>query len=340
MLRGLVVATALLFLLSSSPTSLLPPSLLPLSDGQTSTLVTALRWLLAVCLVLEVNAGLGRWAERNWLWRDDKSVWNWPKEVAVVTGGSRGIGAAVAKKLATYGIRVAVLDVQPFSDDLENDKSNRIRFYRCDITSRQAVHEAGEAVRSDIGEPSILVNNAGIGNANSILDVTPQRLRAIFDINLLSHWNTVQEFLPAMIAKKKGHIMANASLAAFSAGAGMTDYSCTKAGVQAFHEGLTQELKHRYHAPQIKTSIVYPNWTRTKLTSYLNEQFQKAKTPVVEPEQVAEAMLKQIIAAKGGHVILGPTIAASIRALPTWIQELIRDSQAQMVTVNATSAVA
>jgi all-trans-retinol dehydrogenase (NAD+) len=89
-----------------------------------------------------------------------------------------------------------------------------------------------------------LINNAGIGNAYTVLDIPIEALRKLFDINLISHWSTVQEFLPDMIANKKGHIMSVASLASFVALAGAVDYSATKAALLAFHEGLTQELKH------------------------------------------------------------------------------------------------
>lgn len=358
MIRAFVFATAFLVLQTFWPLRL--PSL-PFSEEQQARVFTILKWLLAACFLREVNGILSRWAENRWLWKDDKSAWQWTNELAVVTGGSKGIGASVVERLVSYGIKVAVLDLEPLSEELQTgmlskrsmdisrlradephsaDEENLITFYQCDITSRDAVHKAAEAIRSDHGPPSILINNAGIGNANTILEMTPRRLRTIFDVNLLSHWNTVQEFLPDMIAKKKGHIMSTASLAAFLGLAGMVDYSCTKAGLIAFHEGLTQELKHRYHAPQIKTSIVYPNWTRTRLIEGLAEGIQRSRAPIVEPKDVAEAMVRQIIAARSGQVILGPSGVASIRALPMWLQEFIRDRMAQVVTINSTTAVA
>jgi all-trans-retinol dehydrogenase (NAD+) len=161
----------------------------------------------------------------------------------------------------------------------------------------------------------------------------------LFHVNIISHWNTVQEFLPDMIAKKKGHIMSTASLAAFLGLAGSVEYSCTKAGLIAFHEGLTQELKHRYKAPQIKTTIVYPNWTRTRMITSLENGIKAAFAPIVEPDVVAKAMVEQIIAARSGQVILGPRLTASIRAMPIWLQEVIRDRVANIVTSDGTTAV-
>lgn len=215
-----------------------------------------------------------------------------------------------------------------------------IRYYRCDVTSRDDVHKAGEAVRSDLGSPSILINNAGIGNAYSILDIPNQALRKLFDINLISHWSTIQEFMPDMIAKKKGHIMSVASLASFVALAGAVDYSATKAALLALHEGLTQELKHQYKCPEIKTTIVHPGWTKSAITSHeaIKAGLNKAGASLLEPEDVAHAMVKQIIAAKSGQIVLGPVVAPKIRAFPIWLQEIVRDSQANIVSGNGSTA--
>lgn len=159
-------------------------------------------------------------------------------------------------------------------------------------------------------------------------------MRKIFDINLLSHWSTVQEFLPDMLAKNKGHIMSVASLASFATIAGAVDYGCTKAALLAFHEGLTQELKHRYKCPQIKTSIIHPNWTKSAITSHpaLEAGLKRIGARLLEAEDVAEAMVNQIIAAKSGQIVLGPAMVPKVRAFPLWLQEIIRDSQANLVT--------
>jgi all-trans-retinol dehydrogenase (NAD+) len=190
-----------------------------------------------------------------------------------------------------------------------------------------------------LGSPSILINNAGIGNASTILDIPLENLRRLFEINLLSHWSTVQEFLPSMIAKRKGHIMSVASLASFVSLAAAVDYSCTKSALLAFHEGLGQELKHRYKCPEIKTSIVHPNWTKTAITAHpaLQAGLKRVGIKLLEAEDVAEAMVNQIIAARSGQIILGPGISPKLRALPAWLQEIIRDSQANVVNGSGTT---
>jgi short-subunit dehydrogenase len=213
------------------------------------------------------------------------------------------------------------------------DELRLVHFYQCDMTSRDDIHRAAEAIRSDLGPPSILVNNAGIGNAYTILDISMENLRRLFEVNLLSHWSTVQEFLPDMLAKKKGHIMSVASLASFVSLAAAVDYSCTKSALLSFHEGLVQELKHRYKCPQIKTTIVHPGWTKTAITAHpaIQAGLKSVGAKLLEAEDVAEAMVKRVIAARSGQLILGPSISPKLRALPTWLQELVRDSQANVV---------
>lgn len=134
--------------------------------------------------------------------------------------------------------------------------------------------------------------------------------------------------------------MGVASLASFVALAGAVDYSCTKAALLAFHEGLTQELKHRYKCPEVMTSIVHPGWTKSAITSDPGVQagLKKIGAKLLEPEDVAAAMVKHILAARSGQLILGPGISSKVRAFPLWMQELLRDSQAGVVTGNGSTA--
>jgi all-trans-retinol dehydrogenase (NAD+) len=90
----------------------------PLPIVQADTLHWYLKWGVTSWAVLELNSVLNRWAENRWLWRSDSNAWNWKNEIAVVTGGSQGIGACVVKTLVSHGISCAVLDVVPLSADL------------------------------------------------------------------------------------------------------------------------------------------------------------------------------------------------------------------------------
>lgn len=95
---------------------------LPLSETQLALAGNIGKWILAVVLVRDINAALNRWADNRWLWTDTSTTWNWLEEVAVVTGGSRGIGAAVVRALVTRGIKVAVLDVDPLTSAIPESR--------------------------------------------------------------------------------------------------------------------------------------------------------------------------------------------------------------------------
>lgn len=126
-------------------------------------------------------------------------------------------------------------------------------FYQCDITSTANLKEVAAAIRQKHGHPTILINNAGFGRGGTILDESESDIRRTFEVNTISHFWTVKEFVPDMIQKNHGHIITIASLASFIAPGEIVDYSCTKAAALAFHEGLTQELKHWHKVGKVRT---------------------------------------------------------------------------------------
>jgi all-trans-retinol dehydrogenase (NAD+) len=125
LVRCLVVAAGYGALLAAFA-SHASPKLPPLSEEQSATLLQILRWVSGLFLIREVNSFLNNWAENRWLFHSDESAWDWKNEVAVVTGGSGGIGAMVVKKLISHGIRVAVLDVEPLSTIFQKGDCHRI----------------------------------------------------------------------------------------------------------------------------------------------------------------------------------------------------------------------
>jgi all-trans-retinol dehydrogenase (NAD+) len=89
----------------------------PLSVSQLETIHWYLKWCLTLWASVHLNSVLNGWAENKWLWENDTAAWDWKNEVAVITGGSQGIGACVVKKLVSHGISCAVLDVAPLSEN-------------------------------------------------------------------------------------------------------------------------------------------------------------------------------------------------------------------------------
>lgn len=227
-------------------------------------LVKTLKWLFALGLAARVNNLLTLWALNHWKIRKQGVNWDFDEsrktEIAIVTGGASGFGLLTARGLATK-MRVVVLDVSDMPEDLKrctltlsshiyNSTTKAlsantptltvpsVSYYKCDITSASNVSEVASTIRQEVGTPTILINNAGVATAHTILDTSEEFLEKVFRVNLLSHWTTIKEFLPAMLEAKKGHIVGIASMASYFSVASLTDYAATKAGVLALHEGM------------------------------------------------------------------------------------------------------
>lgn len=205
---------------------------------------------------------------------------------------------------------------------------DNVKFFKCDITSKEDVERAASEIRDSFGSPTILCNNAGIAHAHTILEATPGYLNKLFNVNIISQFYTIQAFLPDMIKAKKGHIISTASVASFVTCAGLVDYAASKAAVMALNEGLQQELKHRYNAPEIKTSIVHPIYVKTPLVTSYAKSLDNSKAVQIEPEMVANAIVKQIESGRSGRIVLPSWMGLlmNARAWADWVQQLVGDS--------------
>ncbi|KAI1171320.1 hypothetical protein F4777DRAFT_65329 [Nemania sp. FL0916] len=289
-----------------------------------ATITTILRVIFALGVASRLNKALNTIASNSWRLTASKG-WDWPNEIAVVTGGSSGIGKLVVEKLATLGIRVAVLDIQELPKSMENN--THIHFFTCDVTSSKSVAEAADAVRRELGHPSILLNNAGITKPMTILDMPEDFLRKIFGVNTISHWFTTQQFLPHMIQMNKGHIVTVASLASYVALPTAADYSATKAAALSFHESLACELKHCYKAPDVLTTVVHPNFVQTPLIEKYVGHLENSGARMLTGDQVAEPIVAQLLSQRGGQLIIPQHLSrvSGIRGWPNWLQEVVRD---------------
>ncbi|KAF1813987.1 estradiol 17-beta-dehydrogenase [Eremomyces bilateralis CBS 781.70] len=322
-----VISGALLVLLTNGPDTLREPlQRLMASDGATKKGIQVLKYLFGIGIALNVNNALSSWALANWQnpFRARKDKWT-GHELAVVTGGSNGIGSFISKGLARSGHLVAIIDlVEP---NAELRAVANIHFFKCDITDPEQVKQTADAIISQLGKPSILCNNAGIGHAHTILETTPQYLRKLFEVNLFSHFYLLQSFLPHMIEARKGHIITTCSMSSYLSPVGLVDYAASKAAVMAFDEGLRQEIKHRYGAPEIMTSCIHPTYVKTALVNSWEKELEKTKALVLTPEPVGNTIVKHILQRKGGRVFLPEWlgVGAGLRIFPLWLSDLVRD---------------
>jgi len=116
-----------------------------------------------------------------------------------------------------------------------------------------------------------------------------------------------------------------ASLSSFTAPAELVDYAATKAAVLALYDGLGEELKYRYDAPEIQLTTVHPTYVNTKLINPYSASLLDTKALVLEPETVADAVVKQVLSGRGAQLILPSYlgVVASARAMPAWFGSLI-----------------
>ncbi|KAF9877558.1 hypothetical protein CkaCkLH20_04693 [Colletotrichum karsti] len=273
-------------------------------------------------LIYAANKALTRW------YLSTSSRWDWRKEIVLVTGGSSGLGNLVVRNLAKLDIKVVAVDIQPPLTPLPGNA----HYYQLDVTSPEAIREVARRIRNDVGDPTVLVNNAGVGTGKPMLAESEGEIRRTFDVNIVAHFFLVQEFLPYMIREDHGHVVTIASMATFLTIASNVGYSCSKAAALSFHEGLGQELRYRYNARNVCTSIFHPMFTRTPLIQAATD---KGDFPddLLDPEYVAEAISRQILGGKSGQVFLPArfSVVSGLRGFPTYLQELVRASKAHVL---------
>ncbi|KAL4820747.1 hypothetical protein BDW67DRAFT_180308 [Aspergillus spinulosporus] len=272
----------------------------------------------AASVLLWLNDWLSTQSRNNWV--SDKS-WDWKKELVVVTGGSSGIGAGVAQRLAAMGSHVIVLDIIPLTYKPEN---KRISYYKCDLSDEKEIAAVCEKIRSKIGNPTVLLNNAGLSRGRTVVEGTYDDNSITLKTNLLAPLLLSREFLPAMIRQNHGHIFNVASVSAYIPPPGLADYAASKAGLIAFHECLAQELRVQ-NAPKVRTSLAVLSFTKTPLFQGETNQPQFLM-PLLHVDTVVDTII-DILDSGSSKTVFLPAIfgyLAGLRGAPDWVQDLIR----------------
>lgn len=204
-------------------------------------------------------------------------------------------------------------------------EANNVYYFKCDITSPSTISSVAAEIRSLVGEPTVLINNAGVVRGKTIIDATERDIRFTFDVNTLAHYWLAKEFLPSMIAKNHGMVVTVASTASYVTVPDMTDYAASKAAALSFHEGLAAELRTRYNAPKVRTIVINQGYTKTPLfQGYQNDA--KFMMPTLEPETVAEAIVKKVLTGNSGQVLI-PGFSSALtlfKGMPHWYQNSVR----------------
>jgi len=193
-------------------------------------------------------------------------------KVAIVTGASRGIGEAVALKLAEHGAHVAFTYL---SSD-EKAKTLEERLKTSGVKAKAYKSNAGvfaecEAMVGDVikefGTVDICVNNAGISKDNLLLRLTPEQWDEVIQINLTSVFNMTKQVIRPMMKAKSGSIINMSSIVGVSGNAGQASYAASKAGILGFTKSVAKELGSR----NIRCNAIAPGFVETDMTHYLKD---------------------------------------------------------------------
>ena len=193
-------------------------------------------------------------------------------KTALVTGASRGIGRAIALRLAEDGANVAV--IYAGSADKAETVVNEItalgvnaKAYRCNVADSAAVNETVKAVTNDLGKIDILVNNAGITRDGLMLRMKDEDFDAVLDTNLKGAFNMIRACYSGFIRKKSGRIINISSVSGIMGNAGQANYSASKAGVIGLTKSVARELASR----GITCNAVAPGFIQTDMTENLGD---------------------------------------------------------------------
>ncbi len=215
-------------------------------------------------------------------------------QVAVVTGGARGIGAGIARRLARGGARVVCADVLDTTDIVAeiNDAGGAAEGRELNVTDLQAAAEGIKAIHEAHGRLDILVNNAGVTRDRLLVRMKPEDWDLVLDINLDGVFKVTQPTAKLMMRQRSGRIVNVASVVGLMGNAGQTNYAASKAGLIGFTKSLARELGPR----NVTVNAVAPGFIQTPMTDKLtNEQRETLLSKVAiprlgTPEDVAEAV--------------------------------------------------
>jgi len=194
-------------------------------------------------------------------------------KVALVTGASKGIGNAIAKKFAEQGANVAFTYLSSIEkgEALEKELSStgiKAKGYRSDASDYVAAEQLINSVVEDFGALDILVNNAGITKDNLLMRMTEEMWDAVINVNLKSCFNTVKAATRTFMKQRSGSIINMTSVVGIKGNAGQANYAASKSGIIGFTKSVALELGSR----GIRCNAIAPGFIETEMTAVLDEK--------------------------------------------------------------------
>ena len=205
-------------------------------------------------------------------------------QVSIITGAGRGIGQAIATRLASEGARVAIVsrtesNSQKAADAINaqfpNAEKPTALSYAVDVANRETVSETAQKILADFGRVDILVNNAGLTRDGLAMRMSEEDWDVVLDTNLKGAFNFIQGVMRAMIKQRSGRIINISSVAGLMGNAGQANYAASKAGLLGLTKSLARELASR----NITVNAVAPGFIATDMTDVLPDAVKNAVIP-------------------------------------------------------------
>jgi 3-oxoacyl-[acyl-carrier protein] reductase len=194
------------------------------------------------------------------------------EKTSIITGAARGIGAAIALKLAEHGSNIAFTYISDNSKDKANELVQKLssmgvtaKAYQCNAANFAETENTVNDILSTFGKIDICVNNAGISKDNLLLRMTEEQWNDVIQTNLSSVFNMTKQVIKPMMKAKTGSIINLSSIIGIRGNAGQASYAASKAGIIGFTKSIAHELGSR----NIRCNAIAPGFVETDMTHYL-----------------------------------------------------------------------
>lgn len=215
-------------------------------------------------------------------------------KVAIITGASKGIGKTIAIELAKQRVHIGLIARTESSlKELKTrllDLGIKVEYAIADVSNLNEVEAAVKKLTSTIGAADIIINSAGIGSSERLVDSNPEEWKRVIDVNLMGTYNVTRSILPMLIEKNAGDIINIASTNGLNGSAGSSAYSASKFGIIGLTESLAQEVRRN----NIRVTALSPSTVVTDLAVELNLLDDHKMEQYIQPIDLAEYIIAQL----------------------------------------------